>query len=447
MEASIYRMRHQDVLAVCVVALLSLGVVMVQSASTSLSGSVVRAPSPDPDAPQLPGPDRVGDLRAATGTGGIDLSWRYDSDASVVGYRVFRSESADGEYALVETVKKPATQYHDAAAPVGRPAFYKVAAVDDMDMQGASAALSAVRPSVWTWTQLGSRHLTYVVVAFLAFMAVGYVPYWKLAGGVDARAEFWKSPVVWATALAGLACVAVLVPGVGSTVNGARRWIKLGPIQIQPSELAKWAAVLFLAWWLTRPATRTEQLVRGFLPAVAPVAALCLLVVIQDFGTAALIGLCAMTMLLAGRVKWWHVAAIALPAALAGVWFITHKEYRLRRIMAFRDPYASPQGEGYHMIQSLLSFSTGGLLGRGLGNGIQKLGYLPEDTTDFIFAVICEELGLFGALLDRRSLPRRAVTSPGRWSARSATTSAGCSPSASARCSASRRPSTSPSRR
>src|SRR5437764_7207816 len=67
--------------------------------------------------------------------------------------------------------------------------------------------------------------------------------------------------------------------------------------------------------------------------------------------------------------------------------------------MAFRDPYASPQGEGYHMIQSLLSFSTGGLFGRGLGNGIQKLGYLPEDTTDFIFAVICEELGLFGALL------------------------------------------------
>jgi cell division protein FtsW len=71
----------------------------------------------------------------------------------------------------------------------------------------------------------------------------------------------------------------------------------------------------------------------------------------------------------------------------------------MRRIMAFRDPYASPQGEGYHMIQSLLSFSTGGLGGRGLGNGIQKLGYLPEDTTDFIFAVICEELGLFGALL------------------------------------------------
>src|SRR2546430_5698011 len=81
------------------------------------------------------------------------------------------------------------------------------------------------------------------------------------------------------------------------------------------------------------------------------------------------------------------------------MWFIMHKEYRWKRMPAFPDPWANPQREGYHMIQSLLSFSTGGVPGRGLGNGIQKLGYLPEDTTDFIFAVICEELGLFGALL------------------------------------------------
>ena len=85
------------------------------------------------------------------------------------------------------------------------------------------------------------------------------------------------------------------------------------------------------------------------------------------------------------------------PALFAGFWFVHHKPYRWRRMTAFMDPYASPDREGYHMIQSLLSFSTGGVTGKGLGNGIQKLGYLPEDTTDFIFAVICEELGLFGA--------------------------------------------------
>jgi cell division protein FtsW len=104
-------------------------------------------------------------------------------------------------------------------------------------------------------------------------------------------------------------------------------------------------------------------------------------------------------MLIAGKVKWWHLAVVIPPAIAAATWFVMHKEYRWRRMTAFVDPWAAPQGEGYHMIQSLLSFSTGGITGKGLGNGIQKLGYLPEDTTDFIFAVICEELGLFGALL------------------------------------------------
>ena len=103
-------------------------------------------------------------------------------------------------------------------------------------------------------------------------------------------------------------------------------------------------------------------------------------------------------MLMVGRIKWWHLAIIIPPALAAGFWFIAHKEYRWRRMTAFMDPYANPK-EGYHIIQSLMSFATGGVTGRGLGNGIQKLGYLPEDTTDFIFSVICEELGLFGALL------------------------------------------------
>src|SRR5205823_7305153 len=109
--------------------------------------------------------------------------------------------------------------------------------------------------------------------------------------------------------------------------------------------------------------------------------------------------LCTLVICLAGRVKLWHLLVVKIPASAIGFWFVHHKAYRWRRITAFADPYSAPQREGYHMIQSLLSFSTGGIFGRGLGNGIQKLGYLPEDTTDFIFAVICEELGLFGALM------------------------------------------------
>src|SRR5262249_6136566 len=151
--------------------------------------------------------------------------------------------------------------------------------------------------------------------------------------------------------------------------------------QVQPSELAKWSAVLFLAYWLAYRPVDLDKFFGGFLPTIVPIALICLLVVIQDFGTAALIGVCALTMLLAGKVKLWHLMIVIPPALLAGYWFVAHKEYRWKRMTAFLDPYKAPQAEGYHMIQSLLSFSTGGLLGKGLGNGIQKLGYLPEDTT------------------------------------------------------------------
>jgi cell division protein FtsW len=196
-----------------------------------------------------------------------------------------------------------------------------------------------------------------------------------------------------------LANVVVLVPHIGVSVNGARRWLRLGPVQIQPSELAKWAVVLYLSLWLAKRPVNLDRFFTGFLPTLIPIAALCLLVIIEDFGTATLIALAALMMLLAGRVKWWHLLLVVPPVMAAGMWFVMHKEYRWRRITAFVNPYAAPQREGYHMIQSLLSFATGGWTGRGLGNGIQKLGYLPEDTTDFIFAVICEELGIFGALL------------------------------------------------
>jgi cell division protein FtsW len=259
-----------------------------------------------------------------------------------------------------------------------------------------SASSSAVGDPKFGWSPLGSKDLIFVALSIPTFFIVGRFDYRWLA---QQRGSAFRSPIVWAFLLAVIACALVLVPHVGSAVNGARRWIKLGPIQLQPSELAKWAAVLFLAYWLTRPNASIDRLFRDVIPTLIPLGALSLLVVMQDFGTAALIMLCGLTMLLAGRVKIRHLVLLFVPVVTAAVWFIMHKEYRVRRITAFMHPWDNPQGEGYHMIQSLLSFSTGGIFGKGLGNGIQKLGYLPEDTTDFIFSVICEELGLFGALL------------------------------------------------
>jgi cell division protein FtsW len=256
-----------------------------------------------------------------------------------------------------------------------------------------SASMTVSGHVQWQWTHRGLRHLLYAGVAIATFFLIGRIDYDRLRRKIG-----WRNPILWFFTTTVLMCLLVLVPHIGLEVNGARRWLPFGPIQVQPSELAKWAVVLFLAWWLTDQTVPLERF-GHFLLTLVPIGVICLLVVVQDFGTAALIGLCAVTMLLCGRVKWWHVALIILPALGAACWFVMHKDYRMRRILAFLDPYAAPQKEGYHMIQSLLSFSTGGIFGKGLGNGIQKLGYLPEDTTDFIFAVICEELGLFGALL------------------------------------------------
>jgi cell division protein FtsW len=261
-------------------------------------------------------------------------------------------------------------------------------------VQSASSAVAA--EATFQWTGKGLKHLVFAVSALAAFFVVGRFDYAILARRVDSISQ---SPIAWFLGITVLACMAVLVPHIGIAVNGARRWLPLGPVQVQPSEMAKWAIVLFLSYWLTHRPVDIDKFFGGFLPTLVPIVLVCLLVVIQDFGTAFLIAICSLAMLLVGNVKWHHLAIIIPPVVAAGLWFVMHKEYRWRRITAFADPYAAPQKEGYHMIQSLLSFSTGGLTGRGLGNGIQKLGYLPEDTTDFIFAVICEELGLFGALL------------------------------------------------
>jgi cell division protein FtsW len=259
-----------------------------------------------------------------------------------------------------------------------------------------SATMRVGNPAGWHWSADGTKQLLFAAAAAAVFLLVGRADYRQLGAGGD---RWMARPAHWGLAIAAGCCLLVLVPHIGMQVNGARRWLRLGPVQLQASELAKWAVVLFLADWLSRRPVDLNKFTKGLLPTIAPVAAVCLLVVVQDFGTAALIAGCAVAMLLAGRARWSHVLAVLPLALVAAFWFVHHTPYRWRRMTAFMHPYANPQGDGYHMIQSLLSFATGGVTGRGLGNGVQKLGYLPEDTTDFIFSVICEELGLFGAVL------------------------------------------------
>ena len=250
MDASIYRMRSADVLTVCVIALLALGVVMVQSASTTLSGCISRA-APIEALKSQPGSiASPANFTAVIGGGGVELSWDPDSHSAVIGCNLYRSESADKDFTLIATIKRPASRYEDHTAPAGVASYYRLATVDNIGLESTPASLSITRPGTWKWTSLGTRHLLYAAVALLSFLAIGHLDYAKLC---RPGTPCWRSAVVWTLVGSGLLCALVLVPGVGTSVNGARRWIRLGPVQVQPSEMAKWSAVLFLAWWLARP--------------------------------------------------------------------------------------------------------------------------------------------------------------------------------------------------
>src|SRR5688572_7445099 len=152
-----------------------------------------------------------------------------------------------------------------------------------------SAAMNVTGDAKWQWTERGMKHLVYAMVAIVTFFAVGNLDYAWFARGKT----MLRSPALWAFAVALFACTIALIPHVGIEVNGARRWLWLGCVQVPPSERAKWAIVVRLAWWLTPPPVNLGKFFTGFVPTGVPIGAMCLLVVIQDFGTAAVIGLCA----------------------------------------------------------------------------------------------------------------------------------------------------------
>ena len=195
-----------------------------------------------------------------------------------------------------------------------------------------------------------------------------------------------------------LLLAATFVPGIGRTINGARRWIKLGIFTFQPAELAKLTLVVYLSSYLSSRKTLVQNFQRGLAPAFAVTGVFLGMVLLQpDFGTVMAMGAVILLMLLAGGARIAHLAALLAVAVPLAYLAIAHKAYRLRRIMSFLNPWDDPQGAGHQIIQSYLAFGSGGVFGRGLGEGRQKLLFLPERHSDFIYAVIGEELGLIGA--------------------------------------------------
>jgi cell division protein FtsW len=192
----------------------------------------------------------------------------------------------------------------------------------------------------------------------------------------------------------------VFVPGIGRTIGGATRWIRLGSVTFQPSEAAKIAMIIFLAYSLEKKSKSIRSFTVGFVPHVVFMGVVSVFVLYQrDFGTAATIAAITWMMMYVAGVRTPYLLGMIGAVLPIAVYLISQTDYRKQRILTFLNPWDDQYGSGFQMIQSFVAFNQGGLFGRGLGQGRQKLFYLPEAHTDFIFSVIGEELGLVGALL------------------------------------------------
>ncbi|MGA2915846.1 MAG: FtsW/RodA/SpoVE family cell cycle protein [Sedimentisphaerales bacterium] len=240
----------------------------------------------------------------------------------------------------------------------------------------------------------------FFLISILILFGLSLINYRVLAFK-SARLISWVlNPAVWLVFVSIILLVMVLIPGIGMEINYARRWLRipLGPasLNFQPSELAKWSLVLFVPAVCALLGEKIKKF-RNFAILCVIIGLIAGLIVIEDFGTAIFIVFVSFVILFVAGAKWWHfLTPLPILAILFAAAIITSPERR-ERIKTFINPDSnSAQTSGYQIKQSLIAISTGRILGKGLGGGISKYGHLPEDTTDFIFAIISEELGFVG---------------------------------------------------
>ncbi len=230
------------------------------------------------------------------------------------------------------------------------------------------------------------RQLFWLGAGVIAFFAAARTDYHRLQG---------KSRLL--LLLGVLLLAAVFIPGLGRSGGGARRWLGAGGITLQPAEVVKYLAIVYLADLLSRRQKVIGRFRAGFLPPLAVIGLLCLLVVIQpDLGTALSIAVVGLLLIYLGGGRPIHLGLLCLAALPVLAALVVRVGYRMRRILAFIDPWADPRGTGFQIIQSLIALGSGGPTGLGLGESRQKLFYLPASTTDFIFSILGEELGFLG---------------------------------------------------
>jgi cell division protein FtsW len=233
-----------------------------------------------------------------------------------------------------------------------------------------------------------NRQILWVTLAVIVMFVMMHVDYHWLAR---------VSP--WILAGAVLLLLAVLVPGIGSRHNGARRWIRFAGFGIQPSEVAKLAVVLFVAAWFTRGPGRVQSFRWGFVPLLAACGIVGTLILVEpDLGTAVLVGIVGVTVAVLAGMRVRYLVPFILPAGPLFHFLVWNVKWRHDRLLAFLNPWEYYDGVGYQLCQALMALGSGGVFGVGPGQGREKLGFLPEAIHDFVFAVLGEELGFLGTM-------------------------------------------------
>jgi cell division protein FtsW len=264
-----------------------------------------------------------------------------------------------------------------------------LAAVGLVMVYSASIAMAeAERFSGFRATYFLTRHSVYMAIGLAFAFAMFRVPLW-----------LWQKASPWLFLAGVLLLVAVLIPGVGREVNGARRWLPLGISTFQPSELMKLFVVMYAADYTVRKAAFMDDFRKGFLPMFGVMTLIAFLLLREpDFGALVVVTAVALTVLFLGGLNWRLFAGLAGLLGLAFATLIVTSPYRLQRILGFMDPWSDSYGKGYQLSHSLIAFGRGEWFGVGLGASVEKLFYLPEAHTDFLLAVIAEELGFVGVL-------------------------------------------------
>jgi cell division protein FtsW len=233
------------------------------------------------------------------------------------------------------------------------------------------------------------RHAVFMTIGLGLAYVVFHIP-----------VKFWEEKAGWVFLVALVLLFAVLVPGIGRVVNGSRRWISLIVFNVQPSEIMKFAMVLFSARYVVKNVAKLDSIKEGFFPIFGVMLVVAFLLLMEpDFGALMVVASIAMGLLFLGGINMRIFTGLAIFGVVAVVLLIVLSPYRMKRVLGFMDPWDDPYGKGYQLSHSLIAIGRGEWFGVGLGASVEKLFYLPEAHTDFIMAVIAEEFGFVGICL------------------------------------------------